>query len=208
MMFGSWDMGQDKQNFLSFWNIFCPFTPWKRGKSKFWKNETKNARGHYHFTHVYHKWKSYNVWFLRYGARQTIFFLVLGHFLSFYPSNNPEKQNFGKMKNSAWGYHYFTQVYQKSWSYAILFLRYGTQQLELLFFILVYFLFFYPLTARKIKIEKKWKKLRYHHFTHVSEIWCATDGRTEGQTDRWWHIQSDIYRWVPHLMKSISSTIF
>ena len=50
MMFGSWDMEQDKQNFLSFWNIFCPFTPWERGKSKSWKNE-KNAWRHYHFTH-------------------------------------------------------------------------------------------------------------------------------------------------------------
>ena len=27
MMYGSWDMECDRQNFLSFWNTFCPFTP-------------------------------------------------------------------------------------------------------------------------------------------------------------------------------------
>ena len=32
MMYGSWDMGHNGQNFLSFWTVFCPFTPltaWK-----------------------------------------------------------------------------------------------------------------------------------------------------------------------------------
>ena len=28
----------------------------------------KNALRYYHFTHVYHKWNSYNVWFLKNGA--------------------------------------------------------------------------------------------------------------------------------------------
>ena len=44
---------------------------------------------------MYHKWKSY-VWFLRYGAWQTEFFLILDHFLPYYPPNNPENQNFEK----------------------------------------------------------------------------------------------------------------
>ena len=66
MMYGSWNMECNRQNFYSFWNIFCPFAP-----------------------------------------------------------NNPENQNFEKMKKSACRYHNFTKVYQKSWSYAILFLRYG-----------------------------------------------------------------------------------
>ena len=39
-------------------------------KSKFWKNE-KNTWRYYHFTNVYHKWQSYDVWFLRYGVQQT-----------------------------------------------------------------------------------------------------------------------------------------
>ena len=42
---------------------------------------------------------NHDVWFLIYQARQTEFFVVLGYFLPFNPSNNPENQNFEKMKN-------------------------------------------------------------------------------------------------------------
>ena len=89
------------------WNateiIFCHLAPffalWPSQQSekimkKFWKNE-KNAQ-RYHFTCVYHIWKSYDIRVLRYGARQTEFFLILDHFLPFYPPKNPEKQNFEK----------------------------------------------------------------------------------------------------------------
>ena len=37
-----------------------------------------------HLTHVYHEWQSYNVWFLRYGAWRTEFFVILDRFLPFY----------------------------------------------------------------------------------------------------------------------------
>ena len=42
----------------------------------------------------------------------TDFFVILGHFLPFYPTNNPKNQNFEKMKKkkNTWRYHYFTQV--------------------------------------------------------------------------------------------------
>ena len=39
----------------------------------------------YHFTQVYHKWQSHDIWFLRYEVQQTEFFVILGHFLPFYP---------------------------------------------------------------------------------------------------------------------------
>ena len=35
---------------------------------------------------------------LRYKAQWTEFFVILGHFLPFYPTNNPDNQNFEKMK--------------------------------------------------------------------------------------------------------------
>ena len=41
MMYGSWDMKRDRQNFLSFWTVFCRFTPlttWKIKILKNWKN--------------------------------------------------------------------------------------------------------------------------------------------------------------------------
>ena len=70
IMYGSWDIKCDRQYFLSFWASFCPFTSLTIQKSIFWKNE-KNCWIYYHFTHEYHKSKSYDVWFLRYGAWQT-----------------------------------------------------------------------------------------------------------------------------------------
>ena len=63
---------------------------------------------------------------------------------------------------------------------------------------------FTPLTARKIKISKKWKKnaWRYHHFTHVyQKLWLyvqflrygaqQTDEQMDGQTDgqKKWHTE-------------------
>ena len=111
--------------FLSFWIVFCSL-PYEPRKSKFWKNE-KTTRRYYHFTHVYRNWQSYDVWYLRYRVRQTIFFVILDHFLPFYPPNNPKNQNLIKIiiKKNTWRYHHFKIVPQKSWSSAILFLRYG-----------------------------------------------------------------------------------
>ena len=41
MMYGSWNMECNRQNFLSFWTTFCPFTPLTTQKIKLlkkWKN--------------------------------------------------------------------------------------------------------------------------------------------------------------------------
>ena len=116
---------------------FYPLTLLTTQKIKIWKNE-KNSWRYYHFKHEYHKWKSYGVWFLRYGAQQTEFFLILDHFLHFYTSlrNNPEMQN----EKNTWRYHHFTQVYHKWQSYDIWFLRYEVHQREFFFVILGHFL--------------------------------------------------------------------
>ena len=39
MMYGSWDMKHDRQNFLSFWTVFCPFTPLTTRKINSWKKK-------------------------------------------------------------------------------------------------------------------------------------------------------------------------
>ena len=75
------------QRFLSFWTIFCPFNPLTTQKIKILKTMKKHP-GDIIILHVYHKWKSYHVWFLRYGAWQTYFFVILGHFLLFYPTKS------------------------------------------------------------------------------------------------------------------------
>ena len=73
--------------------IFCHFGPFfallptsQTKISKFWKKWKNIWR--YHFTHVHHKWQSNNVWFLRHWACQTELFVILDHFLPFYPLNN------------------------------------------------------------------------------------------------------------------------
>ena len=57
MMYGSWGMECNRQNFLSFWAVFCPLTTQKFKILKEWKNSLEI---YYHFTHVSHKWQSYD----------------------------------------------------------------------------------------------------------------------------------------------------
>ena len=76
MLYCSWDMVHDGCNYFSFRPIFCPFTTLTAQKikiskkSKSQKNE-KNAWRYHHITHVHQKLWLDDVWFLRYGMRQT-----------------------------------------------------------------------------------------------------------------------------------------
>ena len=85
--------------------------------------------------------------------------LVIFHFGLFLPTIFARKMKISKKWKKK-----KTQVYQKSWSYAVLFLRYGAWQISL-FYILGYFLPFYlpspsPFKPpKKSKFQKKWKKL-------------------------------------------------
>ena len=49
MMYASWDMEYDRQNFLSIWAIFCPFTPLLTPKLKIWNkcNKTLEILSYY-----------------------------------------------------------------------------------------------------------------------------------------------------------------
>ena len=111
------------QNVLSVWTIFC--TPPPKNLPNNPKNQNfdkmKKMPGIiivYIIVNiiVYHKWQSYDVWFLRNGAWQTNFFVILDHFLPFYPANNPKNWNLKKWKKSLEIY-YFTHTYHKwkSW---------------------------------------------------------------------------------------------
>ena len=92
--------GVQQTEFVVILDHFLPFySPQQPEKSKFWKN-AKNTWKYYYFTQVYHKWQSYDVWFLRYEAWRTEFFVILDRFLTFYPPNNPKNQNFEKMKKT------------------------------------------------------------------------------------------------------------
>ena len=121
LIYGVWQT----KFFLTVDNFLPFYSPSNPENHNFEKNE-KNKLRYYHFIHVHHKWKSYDVCFLRYKAWQTDFFVVLDHFLPFYPTNNPKKSKFWKNEIQTWRYHHFKQEYQKLWSYAIPFLIHGT----------------------------------------------------------------------------------
>ena len=106
---------------------------------------------------MYHKWQSYDVWFLRHGAQQTQFFLVLDHFLPFHPYNNTETENFEKLKKMTGAIiilHKCTindnHIMPRSWH-----MKHDRQNF---YWFWVIFCPFTPLTTQKIKILKKQKK--------------------------------------------------
>ena len=108
MMYGSWDVVAQRTEFFVILGHFLPFDPHLTTRKI--KILILKAWRCYHFTLVYHKWGDhmmYGSWDME-RERQ--------NFFSFSPNFCP--------KNS-WGYHHFTQEYQESWSYSILFLRYG-----------------------------------------------------------------------------------
>ena len=86
MMYASWVMKRDRQNFLSFWSVFLPFYPPPTNlENQNIEKMKKKAWRYYDFTQVYHKWQSYNVWFLRYEAWQTEFLSFWTAFCPFTP---------------------------------------------------------------------------------------------------------------------------
>ena len=164
--------------------LFLPFYPTNdpeiQNFEKLKKRKTKTkTRRYYNFTNVYHKWQWYDLWFLRFGAWQPDFFVILDHFSPFYTPNT-KNQNFEKMKKNSRTHHHFTQVYQKSWSYTTLFLRYDVWQ---------YFCPFTPLTTQKIKIFKKWKNILgiSSFYTHIPKIMIThcTDRRYGARQTDW-----------------------
>ena len=82
MMHASWDMKHDRQVFCHFGSFFTLYWP---QKSKFGKNEENAQIYYYHLTHLYHKWKSYDVCFFRYGMQQTEFLSFWAIFCLFTP---------------------------------------------------------------------------------------------------------------------------
>ena len=192
MMYRSWDTKRNGQNFLLFWTIFYPFTPITTQKIKILK-KWKNGRRHYHFTHVYHKWKSYYVWFLRYGAWRREFYVILDNFLPFYPPKNPKIENFEKLKRMPGDIIILHKCPKNhdhmlhcSWDMACD----GCN---------CYFSFwaiFCLSNSPKIKISQKWKQLLEISSFYtcapkimiwwctIPEIWCTTDGQMEKVTHR------------------------
>ena len=127
-----------------------------------------------------------DLWFLRYGVRQTEFFVIMDRFLPFYPPMDPENQNFEKMKKAPGDIiilHKCTKNHDHmlhcSWDMVHDRCNY--------FSFWAIFCPSTPLTARKMKIFKKWKKKQeilsfYTSAPKIMIIWytvleisCVTD---------------------------------
>ena len=82
MRYSSWDMNETHFfcHFRPFFALLPHYWPWKL---KFGKKCKSTCR--YPFTHVLHKSRSYDVWFLRYKEQRTKFFVILP-FFALWPS--------------------------------------------------------------------------------------------------------------------------
>ena len=74
MIYSSWNIRCSRQIFVILGH-FLPFQSPDNPENQNFKIE-KNTWRYYHFTHLHHKWQSYDVWFLRYGTQH--------NFLSFW----------------------------------------------------------------------------------------------------------------------------
>ena len=153
---------------------FLPFNPLTTRKIKFlqkWKNAWR-----YHFTNVYRKWKSYDIWFLRDGVPQTEFVVILGHFCPLTPLTTWKKQNLKKWKKCLGISSFYTYIPQMKIIWCMVTeIRCTT---DFFFFFFSFWVIFCPftlLTTQKIKILKKWKKIIIIISYTAPEIWYMTD---------------------------------
>ena len=103
MMYCSWDIKAGLTEIFVILGHFLPFQP---------SNNSKNQ----------HR-MMYGLWDMERDRQK--FLSYWAFFRYFAPLTNQKFKILKKMKKKAWRYNHFTQVYQKSWSYAILFLGYG-----------------------------------------------------------------------------------
>ena len=103
MMYDSWDMEHDRQNRFSFWTFFALYTlllPLKTQRISFEK--MKKATGDIIIVHkctTNDKRMIYGSWDMK-CPRQN-FFVILGHFLTFYTPNSP-KMEISKQRKEVW----------------------------------------------------------------------------------------------------------
>ena len=186
MIYGSWNIRCDRQKFLTFWAIFCPFSPLTTWKIKILT--LKKTPGDIIILHIW----TINDNHMMYGSldmeRERHDFCHFGPFFALFipPPLWTQKINFQKNGKNTWRYNHFTNINN---SHDVWFLRYGVQQTEF-FVILDHFLPFYPppLTTQKIKILENWKQhveiLSFYTCVPLMKtIWCMVP-ELSSATDR------------------------
>ena len=95
MIYGSWDMKRDGQNFLSFWTIFFPFTPIKTRKIKILKKWKKSLKILSFYTSVL---KIMIICYTVLEIWSMMDVIVAYEIVALTPPSSSKNQNFKKMK--------------------------------------------------------------------------------------------------------------
>ena len=156
MTYGSSDMECNTQNFfsLSFWTVFCPFTPLKTQKSKFEKLKNRLKILSFYTCTINDNHMIYGSWDMeRDGQNFLSFWTIL---CTFIPPNNRKNQNFEKMEKPL-GDIILLHMCTINDNH----MMYGSWDMERKWQnILSFWTVFCPftlLTTQKIKILKNWK---------------------------------------------------
>ena len=115
IMYDSWDTEWDRGNFLSFWTIFCPFTPLAICQNKKAAGDIIGL----HKCTINDSHIMYGSWEMEHDGQNLFKFWTI-----FYPLTTWKSKILKKWKKAKRYYH-FAQVYQKTWLYTTLFLRYS-----------------------------------------------------------------------------------
>ena len=117
-----------KTNFFCHFGLFSPFPPNNpKNQKSFWKNEKGK---HLEISSFYTSAPKIMIICCTVPEIWCVTDIIIFHFLTFYPINNPKNQFLKKMKANPWRYHHFTQVYQKLWPDGVQFLRYSAKQTD------------------------------------------------------------------------------
>ena len=111
MMYASWNIRHNRQNFFSFWNIFCCFThlrTWKIKVLKKWKKKTPEDIIILHLQTTNDDHMMYGSWDMEWDG----IFIILDYFCSFTPLTTQKTKILKKWKN-AHRYYHFTHLYHK-----------------------------------------------------------------------------------------------
>ena len=176
--------------FLSFWTIFCPFTPLTTQKIKITKNE-KNP-GDIMILHrctKYHDHMLYCSWDVTLDRCNYFSFRAI--FCPFTPANSPKNQNFLKMKKNP-GVIIISHKCNK-----IMITYYTVPERWLVTGVIIFHfeLFFALLPSNSAKNQnqkKPWDMLLFYtcepkimiRWCTVPEKWCTTDRQTDKRMDR------------------------
>ena len=140
-------------------------------------------------------------------------FVILGYFLPFYPLTCPKNEHFKmkKMPGDIIILHKCTKNHDHTLYYSWDMVR---DRCNCYFSFWAIFCPFTYLRVQKIKISKKWKKrLEISSFytciskimiwwCKVPEIWCATDGQTNGKRDTKVGAPPSVYQHISYYSES------